>query len=375
MPSNLTQMSAAEYDKILCGNMTPSMAAAYLQERDIPLRNFPQVLQSMYPGADLLPRLVEYLSRIGPEEGGASVQSLGKKAHNWLSGRNVPASREDYFRIAFALGLGESQLNTLLGLFTDYGIQYRDGRELVFAWFLRHGYGYLDALRFYEALPLAPGMERLEPGRNSQLTHELHNRFQLIQTTEELRHCYLENLEYFGSLHLRAYYYFQGYLDQLIHPVPSWDDGEEPDYSIETVMNTYLSMQVPSGAKRSHYSLIQKLIRQNWPNTTALNNIRNHKLDVPRKLLLLLYVVTENTGDTGDPYRELDESYITLEERLEDHWWTLNAMLSDCGMAPLDLRNPFDWLILYAICADESEYMSDRMEQVLAHLFPENKAL
>ena len=123
-------MSAAEYDKILYGNMTPSMAAAYLQERDIPLRNFPQVLQSMYPGADLLPRLVEYLSRIGQEEGGASVQSLGKKAHNWLSGRNVPASREDYFRIAFALGLGESQVNTLLGLFTDYGIQYRDGREL-----------------------------------------------------------------------------------------------------------------------------------------------------------------------------------------------------------------------------------------------------
>ena len=29
----------------------------------------------------------------------------------------------------------------------------------------------------------------------------------------------------------------------------------------------------------------------------------------------------------------------------------MNAMLSDCGMAPLDLRNPFDWLILYAICA------------------------
>ena len=116
----------------------------------------------------------------------------------------------------------------MLGLFTDYGIQYRDGRELVFAWFLRHGYGYLEALRFYGALPPAPGMERPEPGRNSQLTHELHNRFQLIQTTEELRHCYLENLEYFGSLHLRAYYYFQGYLDQLIHPVPSWDDGEEP---------------------------------------------------------------------------------------------------------------------------------------------------
>ena len=82
MPSNLTQMSAAEYDKILYGNMTPSMAAAYLQERDIPLRNFPQVLQSMYSGPDLLPRLVDYLLLIHSEEGGASSQSLGKKVHN-----------------------------------------------------------------------------------------------------------------------------------------------------------------------------------------------------------------------------------------------------------------------------------------------------
>ena len=100
-------MSAAEYDKILYGNMTPSMAAAYLQERDIPLRNFPQVLQSMYSGPDLLPRLVDYLLLIHSEEGGASSQSLGKKVHNWLSGRNVPANREDYFRIAFALELGD----------------------------------------------------------------------------------------------------------------------------------------------------------------------------------------------------------------------------------------------------------------------------
>ena len=51
------------------------MAAAYLQERDIPLRNFPQVLQSMYSGPDLLPRLVDYLLLIHSEEGGASSQA------------------------------------------------------------------------------------------------------------------------------------------------------------------------------------------------------------------------------------------------------------------------------------------------------------
>ena len=115
MPSNLTQMSAAEYDKILYGNMTPSMAAAYLQERDIPLRNFPQVLQSMYPGADLLPRLVEYLSRIGPEEGGASVQSLGKKAHNWLSGAQRPRQPGGIFPHRLCPGAGGISAEHLAG--------------------------------------------------------------------------------------------------------------------------------------------------------------------------------------------------------------------------------------------------------------------
>ena len=104
---------------------------------------------------------------------------------------------------------------------------------------------------------------------------------------------------------------------------------------------------------------------------TALKNIRNHQEDVPRKLLMLLYVVTENSLNGNDAYRELDESYITQEERVEDHWWTLNAMLADCGMAQLDTRNPFDWLILYAISAEEDEFMSDRMEQVIASLFAE----
>ena len=350
--------------------MTPAMAAAYLRDENIPLRTFSETLWEMYPGADLLLRLTDYFILTDP---GANPQSLGKKLRNWLSGRNQPANRADFFRIAFALRLSEQQLDYLLGLFTDYGIQYRDGWEVVFTWFLRNGYGYLEAKEFFASLPPAPGAERLEKGWTSRLTHELQNEFQMIQTIQDLRACYLKNLGCFGSLHLRSYYYFEQYLNQLIHPTPAWEGDSGPDYSIEAIMNTYLSMQMPSERKRSQYTLVQKLIKQNWPNATAIKNIRNHVEDVPRKLLLLLYVVTENSGGADDPYRELDESYITLEERVEDHWWTLNAMLTDCGMALLDPRNPFDWLILYAISADESEFMSDRMEQVIEYVFSDVK--
>ena len=112
---------------------------------------------------------------------------------------------------------------------------------------------------------------------------------------------------------------------------------------------------------------MQKLIKRNWPNTTALKNIRAHREDVPRKLLLLLYIITENVTD--DQYTELDEDYLSLEERLDDHWWVINAMLTDCGMPVLDPRNAFDWLVLYALTATGDQSMSERMEQVIQALY------
>ena len=59
---------------------------------------------------------------------------------------------------------------------------------------------------------------------------------------------------------------------------------------------------------------------------------------------------------------------MSAQELLEDHWWTLNAFLTDCGMPVLDLRNSFDWLVVYAITAQD-EPMSQLMDQVIDELF------
>ena len=92
---------------------------------------------------------------------------------------------------------------------------------------------------------------------------------------------------------------------------------------------------------------------------------------MPRKPLLLLYVITENVTD-GE-YTELDEDYLTLEERLDDHWWIINAMLIDCGMPVLDPRSAFDWLVLYALTATGDESMGERMERVIEELYADVK--
>ncbi len=225
---------------------------------------------------------------------------------------------------------------------------------------------YAEARDFYETLPQVPEAEPVPLGAKSHLTREIHADFLRVHSKEDLRNWYTENLDSFGRFHLRAHYYFNKYLDQLIHPAPAWGNTYEPDYSMEAVMQKYLSLNMPSGKDRSSYTVVQRLIKQNWPNTTALKNIRNRKKDVPRKLLLLLYVITENIMDDG--YSELDEEYISLEEKVEDHWWSLNALLTDCGMPLLDPRNPTDWLVLYAISADD-ETMSERLEHVIENMY------
>ena len=47
----------------------------------------------------------------------------------------------------------------------------------------------------------------------------------------------------------------------------------------------------------------------------------------------------------------------------------VNAILTDSGMAGLDMRNAFDWLIVYAIAADEDQAMEERLKEVIAALY------
>ena len=357
----LTQISADEYSRILSGEMTPAMAAEYLRGEHIVPRNFADVLRAVYDAEDLSFRLTAAFSAEGE-----SSASVSRKIYNWISGKNTPTNREDVFRIAFALDLTEPQTNYLLGFCTNYGIHYRDGRDTVYAWFLRTGGGYADARAFFDTLPPVPLISDKRGESGERVTKFVKNSFLLAQNEEELRECYLSNFDNFAQFHMRAFTYFDRYMKQLIHPSSAMEDVDEADYSLEAVMEMYFTLNMPSSRSRSGYSVTQKLVKNNWPNATTLKDICARRKDVPRKLLLLLYVITENVVDQN--YHEMDEGYTDREERLEDHWWTINAIMNDCGMPTLDLRNPSDWLMMYAVTADD-EAMSEKLEQVIEYMF------
>ena len=357
MRIELTQQSDLEVNQLSAADLTPAMAARYLSGK-IHLRSFWELLRRYYPGGDLRDRVIRAVGQPGDDP-----KSTARRVRNWEQGKNAPTSREDLFRIAFALSLNEEEASGLLGMCTDYGIHYRNGRELTYAYCLRRGLSYEQAAELYASLPDPDRSAAGKPARFSD-TQQIVSVFAGVQDDREFIRLYEEYLDSFGTLHQRAWNYFDRFFQVLVSP-----DGEER-YSIEKAAQTYLSLHMPSGSRRQEYTLIQRMLKQGWPNATKLKNICAHREDVPRKLLLLLYIITENVLD--DAYDELDETYLSPEELFEEHWWRVNLMLRECGMPTLDPRNAYDWLVLYSLNSGvgQDEAMGERMEAVIAALFP-----
>ena len=275
MRIELTQQSGLEVNQLSAADMTPAMAAQYLSGT-IHLRSFWEMLRRYYPAGDLRDRVVRAVAQPGDDP-----KSTVRRVRNWEQGKNAPTSREDLFRIAFALELDEEQTSGLLGLCTDYGIHYRNGRELTYAYCLRRGLNYEQASDLYASLPDPSRSNRSMPGKGPfSDTQQIVSAFSSVHDDQEFIRLYEEYLGSFGTLHQRAWDYFDRFFQVLAAP-----DGDEERYSIEKAAQTYLSLHMPSGSRRREFNLIQRMIKQGWPNATKLKNICARREDVPRKLL------------------------------------------------------------------------------------------
>lgn len=107
---------------------------------------FDQVLRQVCQGEDLASRLETGLAEIS----GESPAAGGRKVRNWLNGSNAPKNRETLFQICFVLGLGETDASKVLGNASGTGIHYRNPEELVYAYGLRAGIRYPEAVELKE---------------------------------------------------------------------------------------------------------------------------------------------------------------------------------------------------------------------------------
>lgn len=407
-----TKISKGNLSQILHRNMTPAEMITFLEKGAV-YRSFADVLRAVYPQKNLEEQLrkglLELTGGCEPKE----ADALRKNISNWLKGKSAPQNREQLFKICFALKLSEAAANKVLASAAETGIHYRNPRELVYAFALRTGMSYPAAVELDRELSAVygPAVEQAEARRTGQwkerqsrarrqekdgadgeqdetpnfYTQQVLRRFASVTTVEELRRFFDEHSADLGTIHESAYEKFWALLSALQKPdnLAFSDQAGEESYSLDRVADEYFRMNVPQGRATRQYGYLQKAVKKNWPGATELNKMKNRKMDVSRKALLLLFLITEDFLFSEDlQYSEKaseDAAWYIPEEdesprdQLEVALSKINLFLETYGMNQLDLGNPFDCLIVYALAAAYDEaFLSDAFGAALKALFPAN---
>ena len=435
---DLTRISKNNKSFLETKGKTPQEMVEFLKQGAI-FRSFSYLISELYEGEDAAARLRKGFCEITGEKD----EKIRKNVQNWMNGKSVPQKRETLFQICFLLGLDEEKSSRLLGSFSENRIHYRNPLELAYAFALRTGKSYREAvhlkeetLRIYqEEMDLhreeireierirQENAERREEKsgtaeekrqRREKLEREAvfyternWELFENVLTEEDYYHFIRQNSIYLGMQHETAYAEFMKLLNLLQEPgeeryfmKQEEEDGfafdhaaartpeaflkkqekkrclpDERKYSMEQVVEDYFRMHVPQTTRVGKMTALQKVIKKCWPSETTLSRMKNREMDVNRKTLILLYMLTEYFDVEVRDEEELyycDEEY-TEEELFETRYDQMNMFLKKYGMCTLDYGNPFDLIICYAMypsaSAEEEDFVAERIEEVLEILY------
>ena len=356
-----------------------------------------------------------------------SYDNMSRNVRNWMNGINIP-QREQLFQMCFALELDESRASQLLASISDTGIHYRNPEELVYAFGLRQKMSYGETVQLKNEI-----MEKYYQNKKDALSSEKNREAKVytrqiqrkfldeVHTVEDLKQFFEENSGVFGKIHEAAYDEFMRMLKLLQNPETDFEAywmqylKENTGYSeeerqkeverikqdlkkksVEEIIEEYLRMYVPKNTSRKktgegkrNYTYLQRVIKKNWPSESIISKMKTKEMDVSRKVLLLLFLLTEefevsdliNREQEDDIFSDLDEGdeYLSdlgemedANDRMERRIVQLNLFLEAYGMNQLDPGSAFDCFVLYALKASydgDEDNMGERFKSVLKLLF------
>lgn len=400
--------------------ITPQQMAEFMKN-GAKIRSFRDILETFYSNTDLADRLTNGLVVLTD----GKKDSVARNVRNWLNEKNIPQKREMIFQICYVLSLDEYAANRLLAYVFGTGIHYRNPMEMIHAYCLRTGKDYPHAINLInqtveimdefkvklakvekdkikernkaEKAERAEIRKAIDDGKllyteekSKKLeffTRRINEQFQNVVNDDELLQFFRNHGMELGEIHETAYQKFMEMLKQIQMPQGSNFQYEESvNLSMEEVVQEYIRMNVPEVAQTANFSVLQRLIKKHWPNEAEITRMRNRTIDVSRKVMILLYLITEsfddNISDILDEYAEEQEEldfYLEDEEEDLDTIWEcriqkMNLFLEMYGMSQLDLGSPFDLIVVYALKVspwddDNFAFASNRMEEVLGILF------
>ena len=364
MARAMSELTYQLFTQAKSSSMTEAEAVEYL-EKYAKKRTISEKLSFFYDGDDLKKTLQEGLVKNHPEK---KRESLLKTVNNWLSGKSNEISEEYALSLCFILKLSLEEANQFYALATGMPFHWRNPDEIAYLYSLQRGMDYLDAKRLAGKLKDLLGGSVGE-GCEDYLTPPIRREVSSLRSEEELVAYVKAEAHRLGTYHNTAYELFMSMMHQLENPGSyTFYDSEKKEgiLTVRDVLHEYLyEGQVE---KQGIVGEIQKLVAQEWPDETIISKMKRRKMDISRKVMILLFIAT----DGGLVVDELDGE-VTREEVFEDLYSRLDTMLRKCSFASLDPRMPFDWLILYCICVNEKSEVDNRMKAIFEEMFGKRK--
>ena len=133
MKTSLTTISAKQWDFVTQENLTAKEAVLFLKS-GLKVRNFADCLKEICGDkakeqmrkqlAEGLYYIYESEVKQRRESFDIKFESVQRKVHNWLSGKNMLTDRDEVFRVCFALELDLEQSEKMLCRLTEQGIHW-----------------------------------------------------------------------------------------------------------------------------------------------------------------------------------------------------------------------------------------------------------
>lgn len=351
----------------------------------VPLRSFAEELSAYLPAQAMREQLVE---RLMQTDSTLNRDSVSRKVRGWLSGEYRPSDRSELWKLCFALRLDIPSADAFLARVGEYGIHWRDPREMARAYALREGMTYAGAQALLtRIIPDAPP----SPDTPDTFTPIARKDFADIRTEGDLRDYIIRQSGKLGALHNTAWQFFASYMEALENPNGLFIDAQKEQdgafssmrdkrMSVREVLEKYFEKKLfVDDRGKSRYTRTQKqampdamqAVMGSWPDEFEISRMKNRVIDVPRKTIILLFLVTDGIG--SDSLYDADE-FDDDELDYESAYVRLNNALDQCGFSPLDPRSPFDWLMIYCLHETDSEDVitagaQARMSKVLRLLF------
>ncbi|MDE5696710.1 MAG: hypothetical protein K2I96_04740 [Lachnospiraceae bacterium] len=393
MDNKMTVVSQQLYNQAISRAMTASEAIDFL-EREAKMRTLREKLERFSHGQELKSTLVQGLMQ---NHANQNKESVERRVRGWLNNpKNQTLRKKDAIELCFILKLSVEEADALVALISEEGLHWRNPDEIVYIFALKQGMDYSEAQKLNDEMAgiLSGVTESGTPAENS-FTPLIRSEVTALRTREELIDYLTGAVSRLGRYHNNAYRLFMEMMKALENPLP--DEGEEnaglfekeelmrEELTIRDILREYLyeknvlyakgliqadkkkdKKSPRSEEERLVFTVIQEEVSRSWPDETTISKMKSRKADVTRKVLILLFLATEQ-----EPEDEDEDYALSKEEIFETLYQCLNDLLLQCGFMPLDPRSPFDWLILYCICAVDMFDMNIRMRTVFKEMFGE----